>query len=325
MFTKINVILQIIIILLSSITLSASFNKILIKIQNKRHLSQPLREELSVIHNGKIHTPTMGGCGIFLSMLLSILICDINIFMNRKIIAFIILILVFFILGLIDDLLKICKRNYHGLSDKIRFIMEILVSLLFLKSLGYNFIDFQKVHFLKNSIFIGVLCILLLSFIVVGTANAVNLSDGLDGLATCLYIIAIMPFTIYAFKCGNQALGKVLLSSFGACIGFIIFNMHPSKIFMGDCGSLLLGSMLGASAIILRQELILALIGLVFIFETLSVIIQVLSYKLTGKRVFLMAPFHHHLELLGYSEEKVVLIFMTIAYFFSFIASVLLI
>ncbi len=325
MFKQSPIVIQVLIILLLSISLSSIFNIILIKIQNKRKLFQPQREELSSIHKDKSSTPTLGGIGIYLSCSLSLLITNIDIFKNKKFILVFILISAFFVLGFIDDLLKVIKKDYHGAKDSVRFFIEVLLSLFFLRGLGYNFVDFQKVHFLSISLNLGVFSIILLSFILVGTSNAMNLSDGLDGLATCLFIVAIMPFAIYAFKNSQIHLGLLLVASFGSSIGFVIFNMHPSKIFMGDCGSLYLGSILASSAIVLHQELMLVIAGLLLIIETSSVIIQVIYYKITKKRIFLMAPFHHHLELKGYSEEKVVLIFIVIGYILSFVASLLII
>lgn len=325
MLTKLPLLAQIIIILFVALVTSLLTNFLLIKLQNKRKLYQPVREELSNFHKDKLTTPTLGGIGIFLGIIVSLLISDISLFTHKKIVSYLILISIFFLIGFVDDFLKVIKRDYHGVKDSIRFILEIIVSMLFLKQLGYQFVDFQRISLFSINLFVGIAAIVLSCFVVVGSANAMNLSDGLDGLATCLFIIAIMPFTIYAFKIGNYALGKILIASFGACIGFVIFNIHPSKIFMGDCGSLLLGAILGGGSIILHQEMMLLIAGLLLIFETLSVIIQVIYYKITKRRVFLMAPFHHHLELKGYSEEKVVLLFIIIGYILSFITCLVMI
>ena len=215
-------------------------------------------------------------------------------------------------------------KQKSGWIHKVMF-WSVLFSMILLFVLGYSFKDFQYVNFFNIKLYIGLFAVFVACFIMVGSSNAMNLSDGLDGLATILYIISLMPFIIYAFKNNDLYIGLYLLATFSSCIGFIIFNMKPAKIFMGDCGSLYLGSILGGVSIYFHLEYILLICGIVLIVETLSVIIQVIYYKLTKKRIFLMAPLHHHFEMKGLSEEFVVLLFMVIGYIFSFISVLLII
>lgn len=325
MFYQIEGYYQCLIVLVCSIIFSAIITKLLIYLQKTHRFFQPQRDELNILHHEKQKTPSLGGIAICLGCLLSLLLTNYKIFIDQKILKLILTFLGFFLVGLTDDLLKIIAKNYHGMKESIRLIVEILLAFFLLKSLGFAYSDFQYINIFNNYVSLGIGSIFICSFILVGSSNAMNLSDGLDGLATCLFIIALMPFTVYAFKQKELFLGLFLVSTFGSSIGFVLFNMHPSKIFMGDSGSLFLGSILGGVSIYFHLEYVLMIAGFVLIIETLSVIIQVLYFKLTKKRVFLMAPLHHHFEMKGFSEEKVVLIFMVIGYFFSFLSLLMII
>ena len=316
MFYQINNYLQCIIIFILSFFLSCIFTKLLIYIQNKNKVYIYQREEVDKLHYSKEHTPSMGGISIFFSSFISLLLVNYKFIYDKKILAIIITFFAFFINGLLDDLLKVIYKNYKGMSGYIRLFFEILFSMILLFVLGYSFKDFQYVNFFNVKLYLGLFAVFIACFIMVGSSNAMNLSDGLDGLATILYIISLMPFIIYAFKNNDLYIGLYLLATFSSCIGFIIFNMKPAKIFMGDCGSLYLGSILGGVSIYFHLEYILLICGIVLIVETLSVIIQVIYYKLTKKRIFLMAPLHHHFEMKGLSEEFVVLLFMVRIYIF---------
>ena len=324
MFYQIDIIYQCLILLISSIIFSSLIIKLIIKLQTKKEYYLPQREELT-FHNQKNKTPLFGGVGILFGSIFSLLLTNYQVFTNLKLLKSILIFIGFFIIGFVDDYLKISKKDYHGVKESVRLFLEIILSFLFLRNIGFQFSSFQVVNFFNNYWHIGILAIIICSFIIVGSSNAMNLTDGLDGLATCLFIICLMPFIIYSFKNKEIELGLFLVSCFASSIGFIIFNIHPSKIFMGDCGSLYLGSILGGISVYLHLEYVLLIAGFVLIIETLSVIIQVIYYKLTHKRVFLMAPLHHHFEMKGFNEEKVVLVFMIIGYFFSFIATLLII
>lgn len=325
MFYLIDNYLQCIIIFILSFLLSCIFTKLLIYIQNKNKVYIYQREEVDKLHYNKEYTPSMGGISIFFSSFISLILVNYNFIYDKKSFAVILTFFAFFMIGLIDDLLKAIYKNYKGMNGYIRLFFEILFSMILLFILGYSSKNYQYLNFFNIKLYLGIFSIFIACFIIVGSSNAMNLSDGLDGLATILYIVCLMPFIIYSFKKNDLYIGLYLLSTFSSCIGFIIFNMKPAKIFMGDCGSLYLGSILGGISIFYHLEYILLICGIVLIIETLSVIIQVIYYKLTKKRIFLMAPLHHHFEMKGLSEEFVVLLFMVIGYIFSFISVLLII
>ena len=325
MSDQIKFLFYIIGLLLVSFILSSLLNKLIIYIQNKRKVYQPLREELLDIHKGKTSTPTLGGIGIYLSSIISILIFNFNYFFDYKFFVLFLFSTGFFLIGLVDDLTKVIKKDHHGEKGSIRIILELSMSFLLLYTLGYSFNDFQYINFFDIHIFLGIISIFFLSFVIVGTSNAMNLVDGLDGLCSTLFILMLLPFAIYAFKNNHYEIGSYMISVFGSILGFIIYNIHPSKLFMGDSGSLYLGSFIAIISVIFHLEYILLISGIVLIIETLSVIIQVISFKLFKRRVFLMSPIHHHFELMGISEDKIVLIFIIVGYIASFISMLIII
>tara|TARA_B110000014_G_scaffold261830_1_gene254396 strand:+ start:25 stop:801 length:777 start_codon:yes stop_codon:yes gene_type:complete len=239
----------------------------------------------------------------------------------------------FGLLGAVDDYLKIKHNNSKGISSWMKFFIQIFLSLLAILLL----IKFGNNEHLKNLYFpffknivlqLGLFFIPFSIFIIVGSSNAVNLTDGLDGLATVPVMLAALSFTLICYVVGNSVFSEYLQipyianvgeasifcgSIVGACLGFLWFNAPPAKIFMGDTGSLSLGGSLGAVSIIVKHEIILGIIGGLFVLETASVIIQVLSFKLTGKRIFMMAPLHHHFEKKGWPESTVVIRFWIIS------------
>lgn len=321
MFYQLDIIYQCIIALVLAIVFSSLIVTLLIKIQTKKCLFQPIRAELT-FHKEKDRTPTLGGIAIFVGGILSLLITNYKCIYKKELIVMLLVFFCFFLVGLCDDLLKLFYKNYKGMKESIRVVVEIILSVCFLR---FCDVDIGNVYFFDHYFYLGIFGLVFLVFVLVGSSNSMNLSDGLDGLATCLFIICLMPFIIYCFKQSEYLIGLFLVCCFGSSIGFIMFNMHPSKIFMGDSGSLYLGSILGGIAIFFQLEYILLISGFVLIIETLSVIIQVIYYKITHKRFFLMAPLHHHFEMKGYSEEKVVLVFMVVGYFFSFLAMLMII
>jgi len=239
----------------------------------------------------------------------------------------------FGILGAIDDFLKIKNHNSSGLSPKIKFIVQILlafIAVFFLHKLGdHSHLKNLYFPFFKNLILnMGIFFIPFYIFIIIASSNAVNLTDGLDGLATVPVILVAASFAFICYVAGNtvfsnylqipyiKELGEVSIfcgSICGACLGFLWFNAPPAKIFMGDTGSLSLGGSLGAISIVSKHEIVLAIIGGLFVLETVSVIIQVVSFKLTGRRIFQMAPLHHHFEKKGWAESTVVIRFWIIS------------
>ena len=276
-------------------------------------------------HIAKEGTPTMGGIAFVLASLISFFICNGFNMVNSKTLSVIFAYICFFIVGVIDDYLKLKTKKYGGLKGSIRIILEITIcmySILILKGSGFS-LDKLYIPLLRDFISASFLFIPIFVFVLVGTANSINLTDGLDGLASGLSMIAFSPFILIGLLSYNYQLTLLLTSTVGALIGFLYFNFHPAKIFMGDCGSLALGALLGLTSIVLESEFVLATAGIVFVLETLSVIIQVIYYKLTKKRIFLMSPLHHHFEKKGWQEWKVVMVFYLVGCFASIIAIII--
>ena len=324
MATNIIVLFKLLIALILSFTLSIFFTKKIITISKKRNSVQIEREYLQN-HIDKKGTPTMGGIAIVLASIISFFTVNFNESINYSMIAVIVGFVCFFLIGFIDDYLKIKIKSYDGLKAGIRVLLEIVVSIyviLILKEGGFM-LDRLYMPVLKGFINTSYLFLPFFLIVIIGSANAINLSDGLDGLASGLSMIALTPFILISLINGNYQLTLFLVAVVGSLIGFLFFNFHPAKIFMGDCGSLALGALLGISSIVLDSEIILVIAGILFVLEAFSVIIQVLYYKLTHKRIFLMAPLHHHFEKKGWQEWKVVMMFYLIGCFASLIAIII--
>ncbi len=238
-------------------------------------------------------------------------------------------------IGFLDDFLKVKRGKNNGLKAKSKFLMQILAAFL----VAYMIFEYDRsvnlcagciyIPFVKNGVLnLGLFYIAFAVFVIVGTSNAVNLTDGLDGLATGPSLTTIMPLAIFSYISGNVIFShylhlpyiagvgelSVLLSALaGSLLGFLWYNCYPAEIFMGDTGSLAIGGMLGIVAVAIKEEVVLAIAGGIFVMETLSVIIQVASYKTRGERVFRMAPIHHHFELKGWPESKVIVRFWIIS------------
>ena len=324
MFSQTYIGLTSICCLFMSFVVSLILNKSIIKIQKKHVKGQAISTYLFENHQNKKLTPTLGGVAIIISVLFTtILYYQYYNYSYFKVI--IIMITSFFLIGLVDDLIKVKFKDYHGIPSIIRFLLEIVLSLICLYYLQEHYF-FENINLLNDyKINIGKYIFILFPFILVGCSNSVNLTDGLDGLSSSLYLLAVIPFILFSLIEKEYYLTYLLISSFGATLGFISFNLHPSKIFMGDSGSLSLGLLLGISAIILHKEIFLLISGGLFIFETLSVILQVSFFKLTKKRLFLMAPFHHHLELKGFKEYQIVMYFFIVGLVLSFASIILII
>jgi len=218
----------------------------------------------------------------------------------------------FGLIGFIDDYIKIVKRRNLGLKAYQKLIAQVILAIILAVYQSNTSIVGTKVliPFLPNQYLdLGILYIPFIVFVVVGTVNSVNLTDGLDGLASGVSIIVLSFFSLVAINWGMDSISVFSSALTGACLGFLIHNAHPAKVFMGDTGSLGLGGALSAIAVLMNLPLILPIAGGIFFVETLSVIIQVASFKLTGKRVFLMSPLHHHYEQKGWKETKVVGVF----------------
>jgi phospho-N-acetylmuramoyl-pentapeptide-transferase len=292
---------------------------------------QPIRVDGPQNHFTKKGTPTMGGLMILSGVIVSTLLWA-NL-QNRFVWIVLIVAVGFGAIGFYDDYLKVTKKNAKGFSGKSRLAFEFLIAglaCLLIATLGQpGFATSLAFPFFKDLLVdLGWFFIVFGAFVIVGAGNAVNLTDGLDGLAIVPVMIAAGSFAVIAYLAGNAVFADYLQvhhtpgtgelavlcgALIGAGLGFLWYNAPPAQIFMGDTGSLALGGMLGAIAVCTKHELVLVIIGGLFVLEALSVIVQVVSYKLTGKRVFKMAPIHHHFEQLGWSEPQVVMRFWIIA------------
>ncbi len=304
----------------------------LIKILSRNQIAGPIRQDGPIDHIiKKSGTPTMGGVIIIIGMISSTLMwADLN---NIFIWTLVFVSLGLGILGFVDDLLKIKFENSRGLNSKLKFLGQLIISLIaiyiLLNHSNHDYLYNLYFPFFKNLILhMGLFFIPFALFVIVGSSNAVNLTDGLDGLATVPVMLVAVSFTLISYVVGNVIFSEYLqiqyipgvgeISIFcgsivGSCLGFLWYNAPPAKIFMGDTGSLSLGGSLAAVAIIVKHEIVLAIIGGLFVLETVSVIIQVVSFKLTGKRVFKMAPIHHHFEKKGWAESTIVIRFWIIS------------
>lgn len=329
---------------LTALAISLALGPKTIVVLTRLKLGQPLRQksevrELADLHSNKKGTPTMGGILIILSVTLSSLLwCD----LTNKLFWLVLGSMIFLgFIGFADDYQKVAKKNSKGIRAWHKLAAQFFLALFVFLYLRYsaNYPDeWSKVYipFLKNTaaIDLGFLILLFFGMVIVGTSNAVNLTDGLDGLAIGCSISVAMTYAIFCYVAGNVKLSAYLLlplvsgagelavfcaALVGAGLGFLWFNCHPARIFMGDTGSLALGGVLGVIAICVHQELVLIIAGGVFVMEAMSVVMQVASFKLTGKRIFAMSPLHHHFELKGWNETTVTVRF----WIMSFIAALM--
>ena len=288
----------------------------LIKYLHVLKFGQAIREEGPQSHMHKKGTPTMGGISFIIAIVISLIVA---MFLDSPNIQYYILFIYttisFSIIGYIDDMLIVVKKKNDGLAPRKKLMLQILFSVIFYILVTFIYKDVNYIHIpvFDYNLNISYFYIIFLVFWQTGFSNAVNLTDGLDGLATSVTIITTSTFALLAYKENNFPVLVFCLTIVGALVGFLLFNRNPAKIFMGDTGSLALGGILAAISVILHKEVAFLFIGLVYILETLSVIIQVAYFKKTGKRIFKMSPLHHHFELSGYGEVKTVYIFVIIA------------
>ena len=288
----------------------------LIKYLHYLKFGQAIREEGPQSHMHKKGTPTMGGISFIVATVLALIIAMFIDSSNIKYyFLFIYTTISFSIIGYIDDMLIVVKKKNDGLAPRKKLMLQILFSIIFYVLVKFIYEDINYIYIpgLEYQLNISYLYMVFVVFWQTGFSNAVNLTDGLDGLATSVTIITTSTFALLAYKENNFPISVFCLVLVGALIGFLLFNKNPAKIFMGDTGSLALGGILAAISIILHKEIAFIFIGLVYILETLSVIIQVAYFKKTGKRIFKMSPLHHHFELSGYGEVKTVYLFVIIA------------
>lgn len=315
---------------LTSLTFSLLFGPWMIRRLTERQIGQAIRSDGPQSHLSKAGTPTMGGALILLSIALSTLLwSDLS---NRFVWLVLAVTLGFGAIGWIDDWRKVVEKNPRGLPARWKYLWQSVVGLIAALVLFYTAGTPQETQlvlpFFKGvAVELGVFFVLLTYLVIVGSSNAVNLTDGLDGLAILPTVMVAGALGIFAYVSGNVKFAGYLLMPFipgsgelvifcttiiGAGLGFLWFNTYPAQVFMGDVGALALGAALGVVAVVVRQEIVLFIMGGVFVIETLSVIIQVASFKMTGKRVFRMAPLHHHFELKGWPEPRVIVRFWII-------------
>ena len=289
---------------------------------HKMKFGQVEREEGLESHKSKNGTPTMGGIVFVIAAILGAFIVNFNNLLDPELILATIVLVGYSAIGFVDDALIIVKHSNKGLPPLAKLLAQIALAII-CYFFAMNFIpDFTSVitiPLLDINIDMGYIYPALILVMFAGESNVLNLSDGLDGLAPGLSMVAIAPFIIFSIMTKDYTLASYATAMVGALLGFMMFNYHPAKIFMGDVGSLGLGGFLAILAILTKQELLLILVGGVFLMETLSVIIQVVSFKTRGKRVFKMAPIHHHFEMLGWSEQQVTISF----WFIGFICGIL--
>lgn len=280
---------------------------------------QSIREEGPKSHYAKSGTPTMGGVLILAALTISACIF-VGGSMEVQLALFVTL--GHGLIGFLDDFIKVVLKRNLGLKAKQKLLGQIVMAVA-LTYIAVNYIGRGTdlwIPVLGHTIDLGALYYVLIFFVLVGTTNAVNLTDGLDGLAAGTTAVAAIAYALVCMYFQQTELAVFCMAVAGAALGFLKFNAHPAKVFMGDTGSLALGGALAAVAVLTKTEVLLILIGGVFVLEALSVIIQVISFKTTGKRVFLMSPIHHHFELSGWSETKVVAVFWSVGVLFSVLA-----
>ena len=324
---------------LTALVISLLLGPWLIRKLREFQIGQVIRHEGPASHAPKAGTPTMGGLLILTAALVPTLLwADLR---NPYVWISVVATAAFGAIGFTDDYLKIVRRSHHGLLPRYKMLGQVVVALCVGMTLIYLSDYHQPEWYSTRLIFpffkslipdLGWWYVPFAIVVLVGASNAVNLTDGLDGLAIGTFAIAAAAFTALAYVTGHAILADYLLlvhfaqaaeltifcgSLVGASLGFLWYNSYPAEIFMGDVGSLALGGALGTVAILIKQELLLPMVGGVFVLEAASVIIQVASFKLTGKRVFRMAPLHHHFELIGWSEPKVITRFLIVAIIFA--------
>ena len=319
--------LRIILGVLTALFISFVFGPYLIRRLTHNQIGQSVRDDGPESHLEKSGTPTMGGLLILISIIFSTLCwADIS---NRYVLVVLVVTFLFGLIGLVDDYKKVIYNDPKGLIARYKYAAQSIVGLgaaLYLYQTASIPAETELiVPFIKSWVFdLGWLYVVLAYFVIVGSSNAVNLTDGLDGLAILPTVLVAGALAIFAYATGHvrfaeylgipyvPGVGEVAIfcaAIAGAGLGFLWFNTYPAQVFMGDIGALALGAALGVVAVVTRQELVLFIMGGVFVMETVSVILQVGSYKLTGKRIFKMAPLHHHYELKGWPEPRVIVRF----------------
>jgi phospho-N-acetylmuramoyl-pentapeptide-transferase len=300
---------------------SVLLSPIFIPFLRRLKFGQSIREEGPKSHQKKTGTPTMGGVMILFSIIVTTLVM-INKFSVLSVEIFLLLLVTFGfgLLGFLDDFIKVVMKRNLGLTSRQKLVGQLIITIIFfVVFIQHDFSTVVGIPGTGLSYDLGWFYIVFLVFMLVGGSNAVNLTDGLDGLLAGTAAISFGAFAVLAWDQSQYDIAIFSVAVVGAVLGFLVFNAHPAKVFMGDTGSLALGGAIAAIAILTKLEILLVIIGGIFVLETLSVIIQVISFKTTGKRVFKMSPLHHHYELVGWSEWRVVVTFWTVGLLFAVI------
>jgi phospho-N-acetylmuramoyl-pentapeptide-transferase len=300
--------------------ISVLLSPIFIPFLRRLKFGQSIREEGPKSHQKKSGTPTMGGVMILFSIIITTLVMIAKYADHTPVTAFLLLFVTFGfgLLGFLDDFIKVVLKRNLGLTSRQKLLGQIIISVIFYLIYKHTGQSTEiKFPFSDFSIDLGWGYVLLIIFWLVGFSNAVNLTDGLDGLVSGTAAIAFGAFAVLAWNQNQFEIAVFSVAVVGAVLGFLVFNAHPAKVFMGDTGSLALGGAIAAIAILTKLEILLIIIGGVFVIETLSVILQVASFKTTGKRIFRMSPLHHHYELVGWSEWRVVVTFWSVGLIFA--------
>ena len=313
-----NTMYKLVLAAIISFAIAVVIAPMLIPALHRLKFGQEIREIGPKWHQKKSGTPTMGGV-IFI---IPVLVCSLLFVRNMTGLCMVLFGTAFGLIGFVDDYIKVAKKRNLGLTEKQKLVLQIAASVIFLYvGMHFDIITSEVViPFAKISVDFGYLYIPFAIVVLLGTTNAVNLTDGIDGLAASVTAVVSIVFAVLAYIMGNIAAVEFAVILFGGCAGFFVFNRHPAKVFMGDTGSLFLGGSVCALALVLGQPILLVLIGGVYVIETASVIIQVTSFKLTGKRVFKMSPIHHHFEMSGWSEVKIVAVAVAATLVFGVIA-----
>ncbi|MBQ7032403.1 MAG: phospho-N-acetylmuramoyl-pentapeptide-transferase [Clostridia bacterium] len=289
---------------------SAILGIFLLPLLRRLKFGQSIREIGPDWHRKKSGTPTMGG----LMFIAAFVMVTPFVIRNTGTVSVAVCAVLFGIIGFCDDYIKVVKKRNLGLTASQKFLAQLLVTAAFLLFLLYKgHLSTQiLIPFINRPLNLGVFFLPFAAFVLLAFVNGVNLTDGIDGLAGFVTLAVTLFLSVVAYRDGNLSLCLACLTVAGGILGFLLFNIHPAKVFMGDTGSLFLGGFVAAVAILLRQELLLVLCGIIYVAETLSVVLQVSSFKLTGKRIFKMSPLHHHFEMCGWGETKIVSVFTAV-------------
>ncbi len=320
---------------LLSFAIAAIGGKMLIPFLHKLKFGQPIKVEFGPKwHQGKQGTPTMGGIMFIVSSVIAVAVgyvvyrmivieepVDTVEITNRamRLLSCVLFCMLFGVMGFIDDFTKVARKNNDGLSPMQKIVIQIIISGLWLFAMYFFGDTSTEINLTFVSFDIGIFYYPLMILVILYLTNAVNLTDGIDGLCGTVTMVNMLLYTIIFCMLGNAEMSMFTIAVAGGCLGFLVWNLHPAKCFMGDTGSMFLGAAVTCAGLVTRQHLVLVLLALVYIIEALSVVIQVTYFKITkkkygeGRRIFKMTPIHHHFEMSGYSEYKIVITFSLFA------------